>query len=113
MGGKFMRGKHLQLSRTFALLCGAALLLAPAVSQAAPKTRTFVVSWFTQAMYSQEGDCPHGYNPLIGDVYRRDLLAIGTPPAEVDKLMEGMDASEPASVNAIVNRGRIDGKPVN
>ena len=107
-----MSGRYLRKGHALALLCGAVILFAPGASRAA-QTRTWVVSWFTQAMYSQDGDCPNGFNPLIGEVYRRDLAAVGTPPAELEKIMAGMPANEPASVNAIVNRGRINGKPVN
>ncbi len=94
-----------------ALLCGAGLAL-PLTAEAAEK-RTWVVSWFTQALHSVEGDCPKGYNPLIAEAYRRDLVAVGTPPAEVEKVLEGMNRNDPYSVERLVNRGRINGKPVN
>jgi len=94
-----------------ALLCAAGVVL-PSIANAAEK-RTWVVSWFTQALHSVEGDCPKGYNALIAEAYRRDLEAVGTAPAEVEKIMEGMNRNDPYSVQALVNRGRIDGKPVN
>ena len=95
------------------LLTAAALLGLPAAAQAAPQSKTYVISWFTQVQYSEDGDCPKGFNPLIGEVYRRDLLAVGYSPGETEKIVIGMSSNDPYAVNAIVNRGRIDGKPVN
>lgn len=94
-----------------AALCGASLLL-PSVSQAAEK-RTWVISWFTLAMHSEDNDCPKGFNPPIAEFYRHDLEALGTPKDEIEKILVGINTNDPKSVNALVYRGRIDGKPVN
>src|SRR4051812_5734696 len=68
------------------------LLMALAVaslplSSASAETRTYVVSWFTHGMYSQEGDCPGGINPPIEKQWVKDLMDLGMPREEAEKIV--------------------------
>ncbi|HLG86886.1 MAG TPA: hypothetical protein VKZ79_06780 [Alphaproteobacteria bacterium] len=80
------------------------------ISKAAAETRGYVVSWFTTATYSQDGDCAEGPNPSADAMYRRILAELGKSSAEVDELMRTFPVIKGG---LIANRGRIDGKPVN
>ena len=88
-------------------------LFAPAAMAA--QSKSFVVGWFLQAAHSYEGDCPEGINPLPEEMFREELKAVGVPQEEIEKVMAGFmgGSSTPETRNAIINRGRIDGKPVN
>ena len=90
-------------------LCLAAAC-APWVAAQASETRGYVVSWFTTATYSQDGDCPDGLNPTADAMYRRILAEQGKSPSEVDELMRTFPVIKGG---LIANRGRIDGKSVN
>jgi hypothetical protein len=102
----------------------AALMLAglSAHDAAAAQTKSYVVSWLTLASYSQEGDCPGGIEPVaepgrgpVDTMYRKILVQAGKTPQEVEDLMKEFNGGGlgPRLSEAIVNRGRIDGKPVN
>jgi hypothetical protein len=82
---------------------------------AAAESRSFVISWLTQAVYSQDGDCPGGNEPSIDAMLRRMLVQLGKTPTEIDALMAKLaGGSFTAPIyDVLVNRGRIDGKPVN
>jgi len=100
-----------------ALLClvGGAALAGAWADTAAADTRSFVVAWFTAATYAQDGDCPNGLNPSIDGIYRNALNNLGVSAEEVERLYkkyQGTTGGEEAA-QIIVNRGRIDGKPVN
>ena len=101
--------------RTAGLLAGSVLLgLCPQIAQAT-ETKSFVVSWFVHAASSKDGDCPDGINPLPEDMFRAELAGIGTSPEKIEEILGGLKGgiSAPATVSALINRGRIDGKPVN
>src|SRR5688572_24461166 len=87
----------------------------PAVAAAETKTKTFVISWFLQATNSYDGDCPAGINPLPADLFEIELKGLGWTPEEINKVMAGYQggASTAATRQALVMRGRVDGKPVN
>jgi hypothetical protein len=87
-----------------------------AQSAAAVESRSYVTGWFSQANYSQDGDCPGGVNPDVGQQYPKNLAVLGKSKAEIDHLMRawqegGIEAGE--LTDLMNNRGRIDGKPVN
>lgn len=77
----------------------------------AGETRTYVVSRFYNAMYSQEGDCPQGLNMSATDLLAYILDEQGVAPAEKQKVMQGSLVTELNRWAAI--RGRVDGKPAN
>jgi hypothetical protein len=91
-----------------ALLCG---LLGSAFCHdaAASQTKSYVVSWFYTATYSQDGDCPDGLNDNIETHFRKALALLGKSQAEI----EGAVKAIPGSMYFMLgDRGRIDGKPV-
>jgi hypothetical protein len=90
----------------------AAGLAIPGISAA--ETRSFAISSLTQAVWSQEGDCPGGIEPPIGEMYRRALIRLGKTPKEAEALMADFQGGEYSSPvhDLMVDRGRIDGKPV-
>ncbi len=81
---------------------------------AAAETRSYVVSWFHLATYSQEGDCK-AINPLPEDQIRINLRMVGKTDPEIDELLKTYNggASGNEMTNLLVNRGRINGQPVN
>jgi hypothetical protein len=86
------------------------------LARATAETRGFVVSWFTVAMYSQDGDCPDGLNPNLQQIYHKILVEAGKSPAEIETLMQHVSDLGPTGVefhDIVTYRGRIDGKPVN
>ncbi len=82
----------------------------------AMETKSYVVEWFSQASYSQEGDCPDGINPPTRLQYFESFALLGKSPEEVEELMEiykqgGMPAANVK--NMMRMRGRIGEEPVN
>jgi hypothetical protein len=104
--------------RRGALICAGTACLLAALScteAASAESRSFVVAWFTAAAYAQDDDCPDGLNPSIDGIYRNALNNLGVSPEEVERLYKnykGTTGGEEAA-QIIVNRGRVDGKPVN
>ena len=97
---------------------GAALLTCAATfalpGSASAETRSFVVSWFTHGMYSTEGDCgPQGVNPPIEIQWVTDLMDIGMTKEEAEKIVARTGNGDQKAHEIIVNRGRINGQPVN
>ena len=90
---------------------GTALALTGFSAQAGD-TRGYVVDWFymTPAAQGAAKDCPGGLNPPADQQFARMMRDMGTPPAEIEKLLEGFPHNMGANVTM---RGRIDGKPVN
>ncbi len=91
----------------------AAALTAFAAAPAAAETRSYVVSWFTEGMYSQEGDCPGGENPRIEEQWVKDLMDLGKTEEEAGKIVVAIGNGDRAAHEIIINRGRINGQPVN
>jgi hypothetical protein len=81
----------------------------------AMQSRTFVVSWFAQATYSNDHDCSGGVHPEVEQIYFRYAQLLGVNAATIEgwrkKLMEGEDT--PDLQELVGMRGRVDGKPVN
>jgi hypothetical protein len=93
------------------LVIGFALLwvCAAGAGTAAAASKTYVVSWFYMATYSQDGDCPDGLNDSIEQHFRKILAQLGKSQPEI----EGMVKAIPGSMYVTLgDRGRIDGKPV-
>lgn len=56
---------------------------------AAAESRSFVVSYFYDANYSDGAtDCPDGMNMSSLDFYRRDLLRVGHSPEKVEEVLK-------------------------
>jgi hypothetical protein len=66
-------------------------------------------------VYSQDGDCAGGNEPSIDQNFRRMLVGLGKTSAEIDALMAKLDGGSFTApiYSVLVNRGRLDGKPVN
>jgi hypothetical protein len=90
---------------------GVILSIAPLQSAAANESRSYVLSSFTNAAYSTKSDCQGGIDPDQTDQYKLELRALGMPPDQVEKVMAGYPGF--ATMAVLVNRARIDGKPVN
>jgi hypothetical protein len=99
-------------------LIRAALALSVAglpLTNAAAETRHFAISWFAQATYSNDHDCSQGVHPEVEEIYLRYAAKLGATPQQIaewrKQIMNGDDARD--FYDLIMNRGRIDGKPVN
>jgi hypothetical protein len=97
-----------------AAVAGVLALSAVAQSASAAQTQSYVVSWFTQATYSQDGDCSKGLNPSIEKIYANSLAQQGFAPDKITKLMDGFNGVLRGELgDAIENRARVGGKPAN
>ncbi len=93
------------------LAAAVVLTVAAASSACASETRSYVLSSFADAAYSTKDDCQGGIDPDQTVQYALDLAALGIPQDKVKKLMAGYPSGPVTGM--LVNRGRIDGKPVN
>ncbi len=83
-------------------------------SAAALETRSYVVSYFGQAAYSEEGDCPGGINPTIEEQYLKNLAALGYNGTEIEAFAKKAVEEGGNDIERLMyERGRIDGKPIN
>lgn len=81
---------------------------------AAAETRSYVISLFYQAVYSQENDCEGGPEPNIDVRFRAMLADMGKTPKEIDELMADFDGGGGAGkVHEILrNRGSPEDRRV-
>lgn len=97
------------------LLASAALFGFDSQSTALAENKDFVVSWFMQAANASKDDkdCPEGLNPLPEEMVRRQLIALKMPTAQMEELIAGINGGSSSLEvrEALVYRGRIDGKP--
>ncbi|MBX7198862.1 MAG: hypothetical protein K1X51_05750 [Rhodospirillaceae bacterium] len=101
-----------RLRKNVSRFCGLVCLLAGFAAPATAETRTFVVGWFSQATYSQDGDCPGGVNPDISRQYVRNAHLMGFTKEQIAAFGKGKGL--PDSLRSLMNtRARIDGKPAN
>ena len=105
------------MARTALRRCAAAAVLAGgmAAGPAQAETRAYVVSWFAQATNSVEGDCSGGVHPEIEKIYMRYVERLGLPAKDVERYKHELATLNGGAElsNVIVNRGRINGEPVN
>ncbi|HTT05626.1 MAG TPA: hypothetical protein VMF64_10080, partial [Steroidobacteraceae bacterium] len=88
-----------------------ALALAGASAGFASETRSYVLSSLTDAAYSTKDDCQGGIDPDQYVQYGLDLAAQGMPQEQIKQIMTAYLRG--GVVKQLVNRGRIDGRPVN
>lgn len=99
--------------------CGTALTVASILlsGQAlALETRSYAMAWFTAAVSNQDGDCPGGVNPEVGDQYARNLALLGYSGSDVERLMADYEAGGAKArevMRIMTYRARINGKPAN
>lgn len=98
-------------TRLAALTLLAGGLACSASAATAGETRGFVVSWFVNSSYSQEGDCPDGINWSVDENLRRIMKEQGKSDAEIAAIRK--QSPQGLAMAIMPNRGRIDGKPVN
>ena len=89
------------------LAAGLAVIALSAPSPSFAESRSYVISLFSQAVYSQEGDCPGGIEPNIDVRFRGILADMGKSPKEIEELMaEFNGGGGPGPVHEILrNRG--------
>lgn len=104
-GSSARNGSFLVFTRPAVLI--ACLAVAAVAMPARAETRSYVISYFTQAVYSEEGDCPGGQNPVISEQWVRDLRDAGKSPSEIEDILANNKTDQ------IVNRATINGKAVN
>jgi hypothetical protein len=89
--------------------------LASWASPAAAETRHYAVSWFGLATNSDDEDCSGGVHPVIEEIYLEYASKLGAAPEQLaawrQKMMKGEVVAE--LYEMMMNRGRIDGEPVN
>src|SRR5690606_37531635 len=81
-GGETMVGRR--RGQAVSGVLGSLVLLA-SLDAAAEESKSWVVSWFTPAVYSTDGDCP-GRNPSIDGIYRGAIRQLGVSKAEEERL---------------------------
>ena len=100
------------LCKKICAITGVVCLFAPASH--ALESKSFVVGWFTQAHYTQEGDCPDGINPGYEEQVPLSLSQLGLSEEEITSLLEAQDQASEFKVRDLINnRARINGKPAN
>ena len=98
----------------FSVAAGLLALSVAAGPASASQTKSFVISWFSLATYSQEGDCSKGLNPSIEKIYSNSLRDQGFPADKIAVMMEGFNGVlKGEMLEAIENRARVGGKPAN
>lgn len=105
-----------QRMRSLALLGVAAGLAGLLTGTAhASEARSYVVSWFHLATYSQDGDCENGPDMTAPEIAERELNRV-VGPENAQRLLKSFGSSQGALgqefYSTLANRGRIDGQPV-
>lgn len=89
------------------------VLAAAGAAPAVAETRAFAVTWFAQAMYSQDGDCPDGVNLPWKEHRLKILRDYGHSDSEIEAMVQKELEGGPSPIQAfIAMRGRMNGQPV-
>lgn len=94
---------------------GACALAFVGAAPASAESRSFVVSWFSQATNSTPTDCgAGGPNPGVQIQYQKSLADLGYTPQQIEELVKKSQAGEGGGemFDILRNRGRMEGKPV-
>lgn len=102
-------------SRTLRTVWAAGALAVAAVTPAAAETRSYAVSWFSQAMDSREGDCPDGVNLPWKEHRLKILKDYGFTGEKIEAMVqEELSGKGRSPIQAFIGmRGRMNGEPVN
>jgi hypothetical protein len=101
---------------SLAMVASAAFVSLFTQAVSALESRSYVIDWFSQASYSQDGDCPGGVNLPTREQYAVNFTHLGYAPDEIEELMKQYALGNDGEWNVremMRFRGRIDGKPVN
>ena len=81
----------------------------------AEETRGYVVSWFSQATHSQDGDCSRGVHPELEEVYFQYLEGLGQSPETIEEIRQTYKDGrrDDRLIPMMMERGRINGEPTN
>jgi hypothetical protein len=108
------------VSRASALAAAIALAGMSFSAADATETKSYAMSWFSEAAASEDGDCPGGINPPLIDQYARDLRDLGIPGSDIERLIKmKIDGNVPGGwekdeLEQLINsRARVNGKPAN
>ena len=72
------------------VLAGFAFGYAALAGAMAAETKSYVINWFyMDNYYGGNDDCPHGLNLSSIDFYRRDMVRLGIPKEQIDKILDG------------------------
>src|SRR4051812_41737507 len=114
-----MRIDYSRFSKGCLVTSLAGVLIAGMTAQAAnaAQTKSFAMSWFHAATYNYEGDCSKGLNPQAPEIYTQAAIALGHSKEEAAEIVKkgylGATDATPEFRNMMVNRGRVNGQPVN
>ncbi len=103
------------LTHWLASVAALALVSAPALAK---ESRSYAVGYFYAASYSEDGDCPTGYNPTTAEGWIAGMRALGLSEEKIKAYFEGsasMKQGERQEISKyfISQRGRIGEKAVN
>lgn len=108
--------RAVRLCQRAALAVGLGIWAAASATPVSAETREFMMKWFLEATNSAQdvSDCPQGLNMSPEEMFRAQLHAIGLNKDETENLVTRINGgSSPNDVrDAIVYRGRVDGKPM-
>src|SRR4051812_39240032 len=115
LGGHVSPKSVLSFKSVRLLLLAAASAALPLQQAHSEDVRSYVVSWFSLATNSADGDCSKGVHPEVEKVWVRYIDALEPSPEKREAykraLVEGKGMSE--VMDFLSNRGRVDGKPTN
>ncbi len=108
-----IKSKILGLAVCASLFCGAQAVQAR-------ETKSFIISEFYPAMYSEADNCPEGLNPLANEQFRKALELAGRSEEEIKLFLTdlyknpGAGAATSAVVGPMISeRARFEGKAYN
>ncbi len=103
------------VSRISAAGALAGIVLLAAAAPASAESRTYVRSWFSQAMASDDTDCAGGVNPPWAEQRLHDLADLGYSPQQIETMLAAeLSGKDRGAINQIIRmRGRKNGEPVN
>lgn len=106
-------GKYPAFWKRAAVFLGASLAVSSA--QAAER-RDYVVSWLTQAVHSEDGDCQGGLEPSINDFFITELMKLGKTREQAEQMMIDFKGGQNYGTDLhlmFTARGRINGHSAN
>ncbi len=91
--------------------CAFAFVMSLSITANAVETRSYVISKFQTATYSNEGNCPHGGNGTPSEIKERILIDQGYTKQQVDYIISHEGRDENGNRVNTGTRGRLNGEP--